>query len=419
MLNSKYHSVKSKLKNNAKVIENYFFMTALQVINSLFGILIYPYLIRVLGAESYGLYIFALSITNYLSIFISFGFAFPALKLITENRNNKLIKNEVASAVFTSKSILAVFSFLILIILIFSIPGFYKNKFLLLIVFSQVISTIIYPTWYFQGIQKMKILTYIQLTMRVLSLPLTFIFIKNPNDIVKYAIIVSSTNISSALIALIYLYKNESIRYQFIAVSVLKKYFKDALPFFWSSSTGIIKEESVNIIIGTFFGMKDLAFYNLAEKIITIPRMLTLNINDALFPKMIVNKEKSSVKKIIRYEIWIGLVVMSLIIIFGHWIVLLLGGKEMLNAYPMAIILSFTVLVWLVVGSYISFIFVPAKKFYFVTKNQLVAFISFFIFCIPSLLIYKNIYIIVISLSLSGLCEIIYCNYLIKKNNLL
>ena len=98
-----------------------------------------------------------------------------------------MIKNEVASAVFTSKSILAVFSFLILIILIFFIPSFYKNKFLLLIVFSQVISTIIYPTWYFQGIQKMKILTYIQLTMRILSLPLTFIFIKSssPHSIMK------------------------------------------------------------------------------------------------------------------------------------------------------------------------------------------------------------------------------------------
>ena len=48
-------NIKLRFKNNGKVVENYFFMTALQIISSAFGVLIYPYLIRVLGAESYGL----------------------------------------------------------------------------------------------------------------------------------------------------------------------------------------------------------------------------------------------------------------------------------------------------------------------------------------------------------------------------
>ena len=34
-------------------------MTILQILNFLFYLLIYPYLIRVLGAENYGLYVFA------------------------------------------------------------------------------------------------------------------------------------------------------------------------------------------------------------------------------------------------------------------------------------------------------------------------------------------------------------------------
>jgi PST family polysaccharide transporter len=91
----------------------------------------------------------------------------------------------------------------------------------------------------------------------------------------------------------------------------------------------------------------------------------------------------------------------------------------MIDSYPLAIILSITVLVWLVVGSYISFIFVPQNRYYFVTRNQLVAFISFFIICLPGVLIFHNIMAIVTALTLSGLCEIAYCNYLIKKHKLL
>jgi len=419
MLKSKYNLFKSKLLNNTKVIENYFFMTALQVINSLFGILIYPYLIRTLGAESYGLFVFSLSVTSYFNILISFGFSFPALKLISENKKNQTVKNDVFSSVLTAKIYLALLSAIIFVVAIFSIPMFNGNKTIYIINYFQVISTILFPLWYFQGIQKMKIITYIQLSLRIISLPFTFLLIHNPNDIIKYALIVSTTNIASALISIYYLYKIEHLRYHVVSLKYLKKYFVDALPFFWSTSTGTIKEESVNILIGTIFGMKDVALYNLAEKIISIPRMITMNINGALFPKMIENKEKLTIKRIIRYETWIGIAVIALIIIFGKWIVILLGGESMINAYPMAMILSVTVLVWLVVGSYINFIFVPQEKFYFVTKNQLVAFISLFAFCIPGLLIFSNIWIIVISLTLSGICEIFYCKFLIKKHNLL
>ena len=78
-----------------KVLENYFFMTALQIISSLFGILIYPYIIRVIGAESYGLYVFALSVASYFIGFISFGFTFPAVKGIIENKDKLQEKNNI------------------------------------------------------------------------------------------------------------------------------------------------------------------------------------------------------------------------------------------------------------------------------------------------------------------------------------
>ena len=87
-MRTKYNSLKKSISNNTKVIENYFFMTALQIINALFGILIYPYLIRILGANSYGLYVFAFSVTTYFVSFISFGFNMPAIKIVVQNKDN-------------------------------------------------------------------------------------------------------------------------------------------------------------------------------------------------------------------------------------------------------------------------------------------------------------------------------------------
>jgi len=416
---SSINNVRNKISNNTKVIENYFFMTALQIINSLFGILIYPYLIRVLGAESYGLYVFALSVTSYFIGFISFGFNFPAVKAIVENKENLLAKNQIVSSIFTAKFYLSLLSILVFTVLIFTIPIMRENWIIFSICFTQIIAEVLFPVWYFQGVQKMKIVTYIQLGFRILSLPFIFIFIKTSSDCWIYVLIASLSVISGSLTSIIFLRKTEKIKYKLVSFNTLKNYFIDAMPFFWSSTTGTIKQESVTIIIGSFFGMRDVAIYDLANKIILLPRMLTMSINGALFPKMIENIQKSVVKKVIKWETLIGIAVIAGVVIFGRWIILLLGGSLMLDSYPLAIVLSVTVLVWLVVGSYISFIFVPNNRYYFVTQNQFVAFGTFFLFCIPGVLIFHNIFVVVIALSLSGLCEIIYCNYLINKHKLL
>lgn len=394
-------------------------MTALQIINSLFGILIYPYLIRVLGAESYGLYVFALSVTSYFIGLISFGFSFPALKAIIENKDNQQVKNEIVSSVFTAKSYLAIISTIIFSVLLFTIPIMRDNWIIFGICFTQIIAEVLFPVWYFQGVQKMRIVTFIQLGFRILSLPFIFLFIKTSSDCWIYVLIATLSVISGGISSILFLKTKENITIRFMSIQSLKIYFRDAMPFFWSSSTGTIKQESVTIIIGAFFGMRDVALYDLANKIIILPRMLTMSINGALFPKIIENVQKTVVQKILRYETLIGFGVIAGVALFGRWIILILGGTAMLGSYPLAVILSVTVLVWLVVGCYISFVFVPTKRYYFVTRNQFVAFGSFFLFCIPGIFIFHNILVVVVALTLSGLSEIAYCNYLIKKHKLL
>jgi len=373
-----YNKIKSIISKNSKVFENYFFMTLLQVAGSFIGIAIYPYLIRTLGAESYGLYVFALSVTTYFLSFISFGFSFPALKKIAENKDDLSIKTEVISSVFTAKLYMTLFSILIFSVLINLVPIMRENWLIFCLCFTQIIAELFFPVWFFQGIQKMQIVTYIQLGFRILTIPFIFIFIKIPEHTWIYVMITSVSVILGGITSMYLLYKTENIRIRLVNRKSLKEYFRDALPFFWSSSAGIIKQESVTIIIGAFFGMRDVALYDLANKLIIIPRMLTTSINAAIFPKIIEKIERSVVKKIIRYETWIGLAVIAAIALFGYWIILILGGEVMLESYPLAVVLSVTVLVWLVVGCYISFVFVPQKRYYFVTHNQFVAFGTFF-----------------------------------------
>lgn len=412
------HKITTILQNNTKVIENYFFMTILQVLNSLFYLIIYPFLIRTLGAESYGLYIFIMSIVSFFISLVTFGFDYPAVKEIAQNSTDHKVKTYIISCVFSAKIYLEIVSLVLFSFLIILVPTLRQNWMIFAICFGNTVVNILFPNWYFQGMQKMKFVTYIQLAFKLLSLPFIFLLITGPEDLWKFALIATITNMGGGFAAAYMIRYIERLRIQLVPFSELKILFKDSLPFFWSTAAQVIKQQSISIMIGTFFKMSDVALYDLAYKIISVPNILFSSINSALFPKIINNYRKNTVKKVLRFEMLAGFIVILTVIILGKWIILLLGGTKMLAAYPIAVVMSFGILTFLLVGGYINFIFVPEKKYYLVTKNQLVAFFVFFVCSALSLIFWKNILSIAIAWTFATLLEILYCNILIKKHKL-
>ena len=160
--------------------------------------------------------------------------------------------------------------------------------------------------------------------------------------------------------------------------------------------------------------MTDVAVYDLANKIIIIPRTLFSKLNDALFPAMMAHPNASRRRKVLWTETAIGLACMALIAALGYWAVLVLGGQTMLAAYPVSIILSVTILTWLVVGAMIYFYIVPSGKTYYITLNQVMAMLTTFVFAGISLYYTQNVYWLAGSLAVSGLIEILFCSILIR-----
>jgi polysaccharide transporter, PST family len=414
-----FNTIKIRLQNYSKVFENYFFMTLMQLVNALFSILIYPYLIRTLGIEQYGHYVFSLALTGYFTALVSFGFSWPSITVIAQNQENKVLQSHTVSAVFTAKVWLAFFSALIFAILLFSIEALQTYWYLNVVCFFQIFADLLFPVWLFQGLQKMKNVTAIQLTCRLLSLPFIFILIKQPADLIVYAWIATLTVLVSGGIAFVQVIKIERIPIQWIPIRELKPFFKDALPFFYTSIAGNIKEQTIRILIGSCLNVRDLAIYDLANKVISIPRYITNSINGAIFPQIIRDYKPLVIRKIIRYEYILGFAIMLIVILFGKPVILLLGGSAMAEAYPVSVILSFTIVSWLIVGSYLDFLFIPQHKYYFVTVNQLVALLSFVMIALGVLFFCPSVTNMAIAMAFSGLVEICFCKIVTKRNHLM
>lgn len=402
----------------SKVLENYSYMTALQIASALIGFIVYPIVIRRIGAEGYGLYAFTLSIVLYFQVVIDGGLNFPAVRAVSENRDNPRRLSEIVSSVLVIKSVLFVAMTIAAAFVVYCIPALRVHWVLFGIIFIQNSIDILFPQWYFQGMKQMKVPAIINFICRLLQIPLVIWLIRNETDLILYAGIVSGTMLMGAIYAMVYML-TYGIHLQMPHWSQIKSLCQDGWPFFLTDLAGNIKERVLTNLIGVYLGMREVAIYDLATKVVQIPRLFTQSINKALFPDVIVKATKERIRRVLRYERVIGLSMSIAVIAVGYWIVWILGGHSMLDAYPLAAILSLSIYTWLVTGGYLQFAFIPSGNYRLVTWNQVVALLSCLLLCFAGLQLGYDTYAIVVALTLSGFAEIGFCRIMCKKKQLL
>ena len=390
-------------------------MSALNIVSALVGFFIYPYVIRVLGAEQYGLYAFLLAIAMYFQDVIDFGFDSPCTKRVALCADDKHELSRTVSVVLFCKLALIALSAAIAAPIILAIPILRDNLCLFIVIFIQNLYKTFYPQWYYLGTKNMKFSSILQAVIRISQIPLILIFVKDTGDLMVYALIVSGTMFVGSLVGGANVLM-EGIRIVGVSFSQMKEYYKEATPFFVTTISGRIKEKTLTAIIGACFGMRDVAIYDLANKIIQIPKLLLNSINAALFPEVVAKATTERVNKILKYERLISLATILSIVIFGYPATLILGGRDMIAAYPVALILSFTIYFMLITGAYLQFVFVARGGYRYVAWNQVIALATCMVFCGVGMLIWPSVWSVALSLTLSTAGEVIYCRIITRRH---
>ena len=390
-------------------------MSALNIVSALVGFFIYPYVIRVLGAEQYGLYAFLLAIAMYFQDVIDFGFDSPCTKRVALCADDKQKLSRTVSVVLFCKLALIALSAAIAAPIILAIPILRDNLWLFIVIFIQNLYKTFYPQWYYLGTKNMKFSSILQAVIRISQIPLILIFVKDTGDLMVYALIVSGTMFVGSLVGGANVLM-EGIRIVGVSFSQMKEYYKEATPFFVTTISGRIKEKTLTAIIGACFGMRDVAIYDLANKIIQIPKLLLNSINAALFPEVVAKATTERVNKILKYERLISLATILSIVIFGYPATLILGGRDMIAAYPVALILSFTIYFMLITGAYLQFVFVARGGYRYVAWNQVIALATCMVFCGVGMLIWPSVWSVALSLTLSTAGEVIYCRIITRRH---
>lgn len=394
------------------MINNYVHLTVIQMINNFFYILIYPFVFNKIGALAYGEYVYVASIAALLSIFVSFGFDLHATKLVAngagrEEKSN-LLSNVTAAKLMLEVVAVLVFVFLLLFLRPTNVPLYWAC-------FIGTLSAVFTPSWFYHGIQKLHVVTVVQIFIKVISLPLIFYYIKDAGSVAIYAALVSGANVVSSLFLFYISLRFFDLKLRLPSFQEVLGIIKEVKHFFWSNSIVAIKQRSVEILVGMFFGMKEVAIYDVANKLFSVGSLIVSNINSAMFPKLSSGVNARSFRAIITYELVLCFIFILAMAMFSGKVIDFFLGREMMEAYGLSVIMSLNVIAYLVVGSYIYFVFIPGQRYDLVLKNQIVSVSAFIVFLVGFLFIDWSVSAVVLALVGSGLVEVVFCWALYKK----
>lgn len=344
---------KLKLKYQTKkmLIHNFIALAILQGSNYILPLITIPYLTRVLGIKLYGLTVFATAFTSYFSMLTDYGFNLSATREIAKNRNDKNKISTIFSSVMIIKLILLLVSFLILIIAITFIDKFNKYWMVYLFSFGTVIGMTIFPEWLFLGMEKMKLITYINLIGKTISTFAIFIFIKEKSDYVIVPIINSISFLIIGLLSLVIVKRYLSVELKVPTKQQLLYSLKDSTQYFTSRISASIYSVSNTFVLGLVTSTTVVGYYTIAEKIYRAVLGLYKPAVDVLYPFFSKEKNINLFKKIFYLCTFLNFLLMIVIYFFAGEIVYLVAGENLIESvYTLKV---FTVILLITGPSYL------------------------------------------------------------------
>ena len=323
----------NKLKNIAntedkkRLLSNFFSLSILQTFTYILPLLTIPYLVRVLGIEKFGLVMFAQAFIIFFNLLVDYGFNLSATREISVNRENKEKLTEIFSSVMSIKFILIGISFTILSIIIFSFENFSNNIDLYYLTFLWVIGQALFPIWYFQGLEKMKYITIVNITSKLIFTIAIFIFIQNEADYILVPILNGLGFIIGGLLSLWIVHKDFNQSFQIQSFKILIMYFKDSSQFFLSrlSSVGY---SNVNIFLaGILLSPVFVTYYYLADKAVSIILTLFNPVVQTIYPYLAKKYNFVFLVKLLSILMAVSLLIVSLGYLFSDLISIILLGE--------------------------------------------------------------------------------------------
>lgn len=326
-------SIREYIKRYRVLVDNFGYLSLLQLCNLVIPLITYPYLVHVLGEETYGTVVYAQAIVAYLAIFVNWGFNISATKSISIHRDNPAKVDRIFSSVYIAKTFFLLLVFGVLW-LMFLIPNIGRYKLLYLLSMWMCIYEWLFPVWFFQGVERMKYIAIFSFVERLIFIAFIFFLVKTTDDYLWVPVINGVGAIITSLAAIYIVVHKFSVSFRWPSWRALFFYTKESTKLLMTSITGIVKDRTNTIIIGSVLGMSEVTYYDFVDKIVNILSTLFYTIGNVLFPYYNRNKNQVFIRKLLFITSGIGVLIYFGVGAFLKPFILLFFSADMVAAIP-------------------------------------------------------------------------------------
>jgi O-antigen/teichoic acid export membrane protein len=329
------------------VFQNTFYLSLVQIANIFLPLLTVPYLARILGVSQFGVYILAQSICVFGLMLVDYGFNLTATQQIAKLRGQK----EQISLIFWStqaaKLLLLIPALISLLILVFFFNSFYEIRWAVLASTPILLGSILFPQWFFQGIEKMMWIAVFNFIARLITIPLIFIFVHDAQDVVLAIAIQTAAGIFSGIASIILIFQLKLIVWMRPRWGQIMFTLKDGWHIFISGVATTLYTAANPALVGIFSNSFQVGLFGAADKIKSASQSLVSPIGTAVYPRINVLMTESSqsgiglAQKALLVQGGITLVIALISFIFAPEIITILMGSQFDDAVSILRILSF------------------------------------------------------------------------------
>ena len=266
-----------------KLLTNTLWLYSLQGLNYVLPMLVLPYLIRVLGVADYGLIAVVQAFAQYFTIFTDYGFNLSATKRIAIARGEEAAVRRTFWGVLLIKCFLLLIGFLLLLGLT-CLPSMAPLRKAYLIAYLAVLGNVLFPVWYFQGVEKMKIISIVTGLSRIATVGSIFFLVRSPADTLCALALQSSAPLIAGMVGFTVAAQSNWKGAAVPQTAELWLLLKEGWHLFVSTAAVTLYTNTNVFLVGMLGGVEEAGYFSAAEKIIRAAQGLLIPLTQVLFP---------------------------------------------------------------------------------------------------------------------------------------
>ncbi|WP_371338460.1 MULTISPECIES: oligosaccharide flippase family protein [Klebsiella pneumoniae complex] len=305
-----------------------------QIVNYIFPLISIPYLAKTLGVYNYGIIAIYLSLLQYATIIVDFGFSFISVRRISISIGEEEKINKIFSLTIYSKILIFLVLFLFSALYFYLTSNYNALNYLGLAAVS-IFFGMFESSWLFQGLEKLAISSIISVLSRTVSFACIFWLVKEKSDIYPAIFCTSMGTFFSGVLSFAFIYIYGFAYFTKVTWEEIKIFFRDGFDIFISNITITFYTTLNTILLGYFAGPTFVGYFSIADKLRFVAQGILTPVQQALLPRVnrLINDGctlKTVMDKYGKSFIILGAAISFCLYLFGYMFIKLYFGVTFL-----------------------------------------------------------------------------------------